>query len=326
MPVSRLAGVGDKLQQKLQRLGIHNVQDLLFLLPYRYIDRTHLTPIGALQPGDMALTQGIIELTQIKYGKRRSLLCRISDGTGALVLRFFYFSRQQQAKLVKDAYLRCWGTPRRVGGTLEMVHPEYQHISVDELDLVEQTLTPVYPATEGLTQARLRRLTEQAIRSLESGPEHSLELLPDEILGNYTLPDLISALRYVHRPPPDADTAALMAGRHPAQQRLAFEELLAHHLSLQSFRRQVQSHTSAPMVVVPERKQAFIQHLHFELTRAQQRVLQEIEADLSQQVPMRWTSKTIGSVRKKSICSSTARRSRSATVPLTPAQSGWDSG
>jgi len=234
----------------------------------------------------MALTQGMIELTQIKFGKRRSLLCRISDGTGALVLRFFYFSRQQQAKLVKDAYLRCWGTPRRVGGSLEMVHPEYQHLTDDKLDIVEQTLTPVYPTTEGLNQGRLRRLTEQAIRSLESEPEHLLELLPDQILDNFTLPDLISALKYVHRPPPDADTSSLMAGRHPAQQRLAFEELLAHHLSLQSFRQQVQTHTAVTMMAVPERKQAFLDHLHFDLTRAQHKVLGEIEKDLTKKIPM----------------------------------------
>ena len=286
MPVNRLAGVGDKLEQKLQRLGIYNVQDLLFLLPYRYIDRTHLTPIGALQPGEMALTQGIIELAQIKFGKRRSLLCRISDGTGALVLRFFYFSRQQQAKLAKDAWLRVWGAPRRVGGSLEMIHPEYQHITADKLDVVEQTLTPVYPATEGLTQGRLRSLTKQAIRTLESEPGHLLELLPGEILNNFTLPDLISALKYVHRPPPDADTQALMAGRHPAQQRLAFEELLGHHLSLQAFRQRIHAHTAAPLAIVPERKQDFIKNLHFDLTGAQQRVLQEIETDLCKQVPM----------------------------------------
>src|SRR3990172_7504309 len=159
LPVDRLPGVGDKLKQKLRRLGIEKVQDLLFLLPNRYIDRTRLTPIGALRPGQTALAQGAIELSQVKFGKRRSLLCRLSDGTGSLQLRFFYFSKQQQAKLTRDALVRCWGTARRSGGILEMVHPEYQHISREQTDVVEQTLTPVYPATEGLTQARLRRLT-----------------------------------------------------------------------------------------------------------------------------------------------------------------------
>ncbi|MBF8268598.1 MAG: ATP-dependent DNA helicase RecG [Gammaproteobacteria bacterium] len=286
LSIDRLPGVGDKLKQKLQRLGIEKVQDLLFLLPNRYIDRTHLTPIGALRPGQTALAQGNIELSQVKFGKRRSLLCRLSDGTGALQLRFFYFSKQQQAKLTRDALVRCWGTARRSGGILEMVHPEYQHIVPEQADVVEQTLTPVYPATEGLTQARLRRLTDQAVRSLANEAQRPLELLPEEIRRDFTLPDLLTALRYVHRPPPDADTEALLAGNHPAQQRLAFEELLAHHLSLLSFRRKIHRHSAAPLTLTAQRKRDFIRQLPFELTPAQTRVLKDLERDLAGHTPM----------------------------------------
>ena len=286
LPVDRLPGVGDKLKQKLRRLGIEKVQDLLFLLPNRYIDRTRLTPIGALRPGQTALAQGAIELSQVKFGKRRSLLCRLSDGTGSLQLRFFYFSKQQQAKLTRDALVRCWGTARRSGGILEMVHPEYQHISPEQTDVVEQTLTPVYPATEGLTQARLRRLTEQAVRSLANEAQRPLELLPEEIRRDFTLPDLLTALRYVHRPPPDADTAALMAGSHPAQQRLAFEELLAHHLSLLSFRQKIHQYAAAPLTLSTLRQRDFLRQLPFELTKAQNRVLGDIVQDLAGRTPM----------------------------------------
>jgi ATP-dependent DNA helicase RecG len=262
------------------------VQDLLFLLPNRYIDRTRLTPIGALRPGQTALIQGAVELAQVKFGRRRSLLCRVSDGTGAVLLRFFYFNKQQQSKLAKDAVVRCWGTARRGSGGLEMIHPEYQHIAPEHSDVVEQSLTPVYPATEGLTQGWLRRLTDQAMRALTADPPQALELLPEEILRSFTLPDLLTALQYVHRPPPEADTEALLAGTHPAQQRLAFEELLAHHLSLQSFRARVRARAAAPLSLAAERKQAFIQSLPFQLTGAQRRVLDEIERDLNQRTPM----------------------------------------
>lgn len=286
VPVGELHGIGIKLEQKLQRLGIYTVQDLLFLLPYRYIDRTRLTSIGALLPGQAALTQGTIELTQVKFGRRRSLLCRISDGTGALILRFFHFSKQQQANLAKGAYIRCWGTPRKGTVSMEMVHPEYQKITEDKLDVVEQTLTPVYPSTEGLTQGRLRRLTGQALLTLETDPENLSELLPEEILSDFTLPELSEALIYVHRPPQDADTESLMAGLHPAQQRLAFEELLAHHLSLQSLRKQIHSHKAALLTLPAKRKQEFIKQLPFDLTKAQKRVLHDIEADVAKQIPM----------------------------------------
>jgi ATP-dependent DNA helicase RecG len=284
--IDRLPGVGAKLREKLHRMGIKTVQDLLFLLPHRYIDRTRLTPIGALRPGATALIQGTVELTQVKFGKRRFLLCRISDGSGALLLRFFHFSRQQQEKLARGSLVRCWGSTRRNGGQLEMIHPEYQHIEPELANVVEQSLTPVYPATEGLTQGRLRRLAEQAVRTITSVADQPLELLPGEILERMALMDLTASLRYVHRPPPDADTAALLAGTHPAQRRLAFEELLAHHLSLLTSRQRIQGHAAIPLTLSAGSRTRFEHSLPFTLTPAQLRVAREIERDLSGNVPM----------------------------------------
>ena len=285
-PVSRLSGVGEKLEQKMQRIGIFTIQDLLFHLPFRYIDRTRLTPIGALQPGQEALITGTVDLTQVRYGRRRSLLCHISDGTGAIVLRFFYFTRSQQQRLDKGALLRCWGAVRRGPKMLEMVHPEYQHISSAQRDAVEQSLTPVYPATEGLAQARLRRLTDQALKVLARSRDHLAELLPGEILREYTMPDLHTALSYVHRPPPNADQEALKQGVHPSQQRLAFEEMLAHHLSLRTLRREIQTR-EAPVLYLESRViDGFIDQLPFRLTGAQQRVVGEITGDLRRDIPM----------------------------------------
>ena len=133
----------------MQHLGIRLIQDLLFHLPNRYIDRTRLIPIGSLRPGDSALCQGTVELVQVLTGRRRSLLCRISDGTGALTLRFFHFSWAQQTNLKQGITLRCWGQVRNVNHSLGMAHPEYQRVDANEDAALEQTLTPVYPLTQG---------------------------------------------------------------------------------------------------------------------------------------------------------------------------------
>ena len=286
-PVTALPGVGPGLEKKLSQIGIKNIRDLLFHLPYRYIDRTSITPIGSLAPGQEYLVQGIIELTQVKYGKRRSLLCRISDGTGALTLRFFHFSQSQQSGLAKGNFLRCWGQVRSGPGSLEMIHPEYQRLSENELENLEQTLTPVYPATEGLAQARLRKLTGQALNTLTNNTNDLEELIPDNLIKPLQLPSLREALLLVHRPPPNTNIESIKRGTHPSQQRLVFEELLAHHLSLRVVRKQIQSFQAAPLTetahnVVNE----FIQQLPFKLTNAQTRVLNDVHDDLCTNIPM----------------------------------------
>jgi ATP-dependent DNA helicase RecG len=235
-PVTVLSGIGLRLQEKLNRIGIRNIQDLLFHLPQRYIDRTHLTPMGTLLPGHNAYIQGEIELTQVRFGKRRSLLCRISDGTGAIVLRFFYFSKAQEKGLQRGLSLRCYGQVRRGPNSLEIIHPEYRVLGEDLDDELEEQLSAIYPSTEGLQQARLRKLAAQALVTLNDNEQDLIELLPEEILTKQKLPTLVDALKYVHRPPPDANVQSLVEGRHPAQQRLAFEELLSQQLSLLELR------------------------------------------------------------------------------------------
>lgn len=285
-PVSALSGVGPTVAEKLQRLGIEKIQDLLFHLPNRYIDRTRITRIGELEPGREALVQGQIELTQIRYGRRRSLLCRISDGTGALTLRFFHFSRAQQDNLPRGSYLRCWGQARRGAATLEMIHPEYQLVREEDLDKLEQTLTPVYPSTEGVTQARLRKLTSRALAALDRGNELA-ELLPPSLLNGGSMPSLTEALKIIHHPPTETDPEQLLLGRHPAQQRLIIEELLAHHLSLRAIRHQMRHYRAAPVRNEDHGLiDRFIETLPFRLTTAQQRVLDDICRDLAASVPM----------------------------------------
>ncbi len=285
-PVSVLHGVGSRIAEKLNRLGLFTVRELLFHLPLRYIDRTRLVPVGALRHGQYGLVQGTIELAQIGYGKRRSLLCRMSDGTGALTLRFFHFTKSQQDGLKRGMQIRCYGQARFGVHSLEMIHPEYQVFPPDHSEPVEDTLTPVYPTTAGLHQAKLRSLAAQALGILERTPAGLNELLPEAVRKKFHLPALAEAIVFVHHPPPGADTRQLLDGVHPAQQRLAFEELLAQVLSLRQLRQQLRGHEAAPLAGEGRLTAAFLHRLPFTLTPAQAKAAREIRADLKHAVPM----------------------------------------
>ena len=283
-PVTALKGVGTALATRLARLGVETVQDLLFLLPLRYEDRTRIVPIGSLRPGDRAVVEGEIELAEVVFRKRRTLLARLADGTGYLTLRFFYFSGAQQEQLARGTRWRCFGEVRRGPVGLEIVHPEYRRADAYDAQAVEDVLTPVYPATEGVQQGRLRVLTAQALKDAAVNPLH--DWLPGELLADLNLPSLRDALEYVHRPPPDASLGLLAAGRHPAQRRLAFEELLAHHLSLRLLRREVQRDPAWPIGGHGALEDRLLGSLPFELTGAQRRVRGELLADLARTNPM----------------------------------------
>ncbi len=283
-PLSALRGVGPALAAKLEKLNLRKVEDLLFLLPLRYEDRTQLVRIGSLQPGRRCLTAGEVLLTETVFRGRRNLLVRIGDGSGQLTLRFFHFSRQQQAQFRVGAQVSCFGEVRRGSAGPEMIHPEYRIQRGPSTSEKQESLTPVYPATEGVQQGRLRNLTDQALRIVTGSPPR--ELLPIAVTEQLGLPSLADAIHYLHRPPPDADIAALMAGTHPCQQRLAFEELLAHYLSLRNLRALAQSESAVALTHGTDEVHNFVDTLPFRLTNAQQRVIDEILADLSEPHPM----------------------------------------
>jgi ATP-dependent DNA helicase RecG len=282
-PLTRVKGVGPRLAAKLNGLGLATVQDLLFHLPLRYQDRTRLTPLGSLRPGREALVGGEIELVDVVYRKRRTLVCRLTDNTGHLHLRFFHFNAAQRDQFARGRWLRCFGAVRFGPSGLEMAHPEYAVLPAGATPQPEDHLTPVYPATAGVSQAYLRRLIGEA---LDRYLEHLAELLTDDVLEQLRLPTLGEALALVHRPPPGADVVALMEGRAPAQQRLAFEELLAYYLSLKRVRSRVRAEPAPPLVVAGTLVQQLLARLPFRLTGPQQRVFEEIKADLTQPQPM----------------------------------------
>jgi ATP-dependent DNA helicase RecG len=280
--VTQLAGVGPSLQKKLTKLGIRSLQDCLFHLPYRYQDRTHIHPIGTLRPGDQAVVEGNIVDSQITFGKRRMLRVRINDSSGDFYLRFFHFSNNQKDKLVPGLRIRCFGEVRLLGRQLEMIHPEYTIGQLGKMPQVQETMTPIYALTEGITQATLRKVILQALKILEK--HEPADLLPEDIISKHQFPNLKQALLFLHQPPPEADLQALLSGKHPAQQRLAFEELAAHHISLLRYRaKQQEQHAlcCADLSVANQLEQG----LPFALTRAQQNVLAAIKADLQKTVP-----------------------------------------
>jgi ATP-dependent DNA helicase RecG len=283
-PLTVLRGVGPALARTLSKLGLEKVEDLLFLLPLRYEDRTTLFRLGSLKPGIRCLTTGEVLLAETVYRGRRSLLVRIGDGSGQLTLRFFYFSRQQENQFQPGARVSCFGDVRPGPVGLEMVHPEYRVLRADQPVPVNESLTPVYPLTEGVQQGRLRNLVDQALAMMRR--EAPQELLPSETLDALGLPTLSEALEYLHQPPADVDLARMNEGKHPTQQRLAFEELLAHYMSLRHLRNLANREKAPSLDAGSALQRRFIDSLPFELTGAQNRVIAEIAADLAEPHPM----------------------------------------
>ncbi|MEB3839563.1 ATP-dependent DNA helicase RecG [Pseudomonas guariconensis] len=285
VPVTALKGVGEAMAEKLAKVGLENLQDLLFHLPLRYQDRTRVVPIGALRPGQDAVIEGVVSGADVTMGKRRSLVVRLGDGTGVLSLRFYHFSNAQKEGLKRGTHLRCYGEARPGASGLEIYHPEYRALNGNEpAPPVEQTLTPIYPSTEGLTQQRLRLLCQQSLAML--GPRSLPDWLPEELARDYHLAPLDDAIRYLHNPPADADLDELAEGQHWAQHRLAFEELLTHQLSQQRLRESLRA-LRAPVLPKASRLPAqYLANLGFSPTGAQQRVGNEIAYDLSQPEPM----------------------------------------
>src|SRR6266478_2386869 len=282
-PVTALRGVGAALAARLARLGVTRVSDLLFVLPLRYEDRTRVSAIGSLSPGVRAAVEGEVQLTEIAYRGRRQLLCRISDGSGMLTLRFFHFSVIAVSLKKKGTRLRCFGEVRRGALGLEIVHTEYRRLTGEAAPL-EDTLTPIYPLTEGVPQGRLRALIGESLRELERAVLR--DWLPPQAVLPPGLPSLREALHYLHRPPREAQLAELAAGRHPAQRRLAFEELLAHHLTLRLRKRALKTDPAWALADGAGLARRLLAGLPFALTRAQARALAAAHEDLATSVPM----------------------------------------
>jgi ATP-dependent DNA helicase RecG len=283
VPLSTLKGVGPSLAEKLEKIGLLSVQDMLFHLPLRYEDKTRVTTVRDLLVGTSTNIIGEITDNQITHGKRRMLVVTLHDGTGSIQLCFFSFSASQKNSLAIGKTIRCYGEVKRGPRGYQIVHPEYKSLDDDiELTPVEETLTPVYPSTDGLRQVSLRSLTEQSLIRLQRGQVE--ELLPATIFNEqYSLSE---ALTIIHRPPPNVSVEQLEQGRHPAQQRLIKEELLAHNLSMLKLRQNSDVHDAVSLLGDDKVNQKFLNALPFSPTNAQARVVDEIKTDLAKAQPM----------------------------------------
>jgi len=284
-PVDSLPGVGPALAASLARLGLERVQDLWFHLPLRYEDKTRITAIADLRVGERAQVEGVVEAVERGFRYRPQLKVAIGDaGQQTLLLRFFHFNRAQAEQLRPGTRLLCYGEVRHGAQGLEMVHPNYRRLSGQEAVTVDERLSPVYPTTEGLGPKRLAGVIDKALALLP--PAEQLELIPAELCAEHGLTSLRDALLYVHRPPPDAHLGQLTLGRHPAQQRLAFEELLTQHLSLRRMRAAVRLRRAPVLGGTGELRRQLLDGLSFRLTSAQQRVGDEVARDLGKSRPM----------------------------------------
>ncbi|MEX2474779.1 ATP-dependent DNA helicase RecG [Marinobacter sp.] len=282
--VTAIKGVGSALADRLAKLGIHSLQDLLFHLPHRYEDRTRVVPMGNLRIGDVGVVEGEVVKADLIMGRRRSLQVTLKDQSGFLVMRFFHFNAAQKNQLTEGVRVRCFGEVRPGRAGYEFYHPEYQTNPPPMPAEGQATLTPVYPLTEGIQQPRVRSLCQQAQTYLKRYPIR--DWLPPALLADYQLPGISEAVELVHAPPANAPVHLLMEGRHPAQQRLVMEELLAHQLSLLQVREQIQAKQALPLLPAGDLSARFVEELPFRLTGAQQQVMSDIRQDLSQPLPM----------------------------------------
>ncbi len=283
-PTLGLTGVGPTTERKLKHLGISCIGDLLFHLPIRYQDRTQTTRISQLQEGRESLIEGIIESKNISYGGRRNLTCQLSDTSGNAQLRFFHFSKQQFEALKLGNRLQCFGVPRKRKDSFEFIHPEYKTGSPFSVFPKAESLTPVYPLTEGIHQRKISTLISSALKLLDNSNLESIELLPRSIRENFKLTNIVDSLRIIHSPPSEANSDMDQVIL-PHLQRLAFEELLTQKIYLNKERKK-SSHWHAYPIPSTDLREDFLGQLNFNLTSDQLKVISEIDHDLNHKIPM----------------------------------------
>ena len=281
-----LKGLGEKGLIKLNKIGIRTVEDLLFHLPIRYQDKTKLTKISDLEPGNKYFIEGVVEKSNIIFYKKRMFLVRLSDSSGFIQLRFFYFNKSQMRNFSEGQKVRCYGELRLANKVKEMVHPECEFIDRNNIKKLDEYLTPVYPITEGLQQHRIRNIVRQSLAMLKSGKISFPEILPKKILEKYNLVDINTALLSIHNPSGNESFEELVNSENINKKRLVFEELLAHQLIFKRIKALNKRLTSFKLDNNDEPIKKLISKLSFEPTKSQIVVMNEIIADMQKDMPM----------------------------------------
>lgn len=285
-PVTALRGVGARVAEKLAAHGLTSIKDLWFFLPKQYEDLRHITPIAALAAGSTAQVEGVVENVQTTFRYRPQMKVAISDDSGAsLTLRFFHFRQTQSLQFKHGVRVRCHGDIRQQNIGLEIIHPNYTILDEDHPEPLPQSISPVYPDIKGIGALSLKKIMTQALDALpnQDPNEPASAALAHFLQG---LPSLHQALHTVHRPHPDDDLDALLERRHPAIQRLAFEELVAHQLSIRQRRFQQTKQAAFAMPMQPDAYAQLQAQFGFQLTDAQTRVSAEIHHDMTRSHPM----------------------------------------
>ena len=286
VPVEEIPGINTRTARLLKQADIHCLTDLLFWLPLTYQDRTRLTPIADLKLHAAALVQGQVIRAVVSYGRKRILSVELQDKNAKLWLRFFHFNLRQQATFKPTTLLRCYGITRPGSSGLQMIHPQYELLAAEKNSPLAVHYTAHYPDAQGISAKSLAQAVDKALSFVHSQSRVLPDLLPEKIRNQYHFPTLHHALRAIHQPGPEISLAQLNSGHHPAQRRLVFEELLAHHLSLRQLRQHIKQclgpQCPAESVLLPR----FTANLPFKLTSAQTRVMAEIKRDLTGTSPM----------------------------------------
>ena len=282
--VKNLKGVGPKISESLKSLGIFSVQDAMFHLPFRYEDRTVLTPIGEASYEKSVLIEGEIVKSTVVFRGRRMLFTEIYDGTGRITMRMFNFAMAQHKALKEGLMVRCYGSVTPGPNGKQMIHPQYQIFNKSDDIEIDNHLTPVYPTTSGLQQGRIRKVIQDSIIYCD---KHNLLKESTSISTDSNYVDLWEYLNFIHNPPADIDIEILIAGRHPAQRALIKEELVAHMLCAGVLKNELKGRIGPPMNKTSDTEEKFTSSLAFNLTGAQKRTWEEIRTDLSGNYPMR---------------------------------------
>lgn len=280
-----LKGVGEQLEAKLAKLQIKTLQDVLFHLPFKYVDRTRIYPLNTVRVDDTVVIEAVIEKVSVIPKPKRNMIVKIRDASGAAELRFFHFNTQQQEQLVIGNKIRCFGQARLSRNGLQFIHPEYRVIASGQTLPVEEYLTPIYPTTDGIGQKLLRTLVQQVLLILKP-INQSIEILPSLMREELKFAPLLESLQQIHFPTPECYTKVLNQGFHPAQRQLAFEELLAQHLSLRQKRNSLQKELAHSIQNADQLGAKLIAALPFQLTGAQVKTTAIIKQDLAQTYPM----------------------------------------
>ena len=282
-PIISISGLGQKTSDRLNQLGIHTLEHLLFHLPSRYQDKTTITSLSRASVKDEILIEVTIDRIEVIPARQRQLLCYLSDNQNQRVLlRFFHFTQYQKQALIRGETIQCFGEIKIGRQGLEMHHPEYRIISQDQKPLLESTLTPVYPLCAGVSQNKMKQWVNNALDVLKAS------VIDDyfEKITQSTMPSLKDSLFLLHHPNKNEDLSRIEAFTHMSQQRLIIEELAAHQLSLLKIKEARKSKESKKISIKNALSNKLLSSLEFDLTSAQSRCISQINEDLSTSEPM----------------------------------------